>query len=231
MQPYFLPYLGHFNLINAVDKWIVFDEVQFIKHGWIERNRVLNSKNEWSYIKVPLKKYNRDTLIKNIQINSVENWKNKILAQLTSYKKKAPYYKQVIDFLNEAFEYDSNSIVQLNSHLLNKTCDYLGITFDYQILSEMNLKIDPIEGPGDWALNISKALNADIYINPVDGREIFDKEKFIKHNIKLKFIKPVLSDYVQRIGRFEKGLSIIDVMMFNDKESLKQIINEYEIIE
>ena len=86
MQPYFFPYLGYFGLINHTEKFILFDTVQFIRHGWIERNRILKPMEDWQYIAVPLKKHSQKTLIKDIEINNSIDWKNKIFAQLTHYK-------------------------------------------------------------------------------------------------------------------------------------------------
>ena len=113
MQPYFFPYLGYFQLINKVDTFILLDEVQFIRHGWIERNRVLNSNEGWQYIKVPLIKHSRSTLIKDSLIRSSEVWKSKILAQLSCYKRKAPFYNQVIQFLEEILSINFDTIENL----------------------------------------------------------------------------------------------------------------------
>ena len=92
MQPYFFPYIGYFSLIKHTDDFILLDTVQFIRHGWIERNRILKPSDGWQYIMVPLKKHSRETLIKNIEINNEQQWKEKILAQLQHYKKQAPYF-------------------------------------------------------------------------------------------------------------------------------------------
>ena len=103
MQPYFMPYIGYYSLIKHTDEFILFDPVQFIRHGWIERNRILKQGGGWQYIQVPLIKDNgRDTLIKDVRINNSEPWKQKMLAQLQHYKKKAPYYFKVIKMLNES---------------------------------------------------------------------------------------------------------------------------------
>jgi hypothetical protein len=119
MQPYFFPYLGYFSLIQNTDKWIVFDEVQFIRHGWIERNRILKPGDGWQYISVPLEKHSRETLIKEIKIRNSEDWKGKILRQLEHYKKIAPYYSDVIEFLNIVFKIETTNIVKLNTHLFS----------------------------------------------------------------------------------------------------------------
>jgi hypothetical protein len=231
MQPYFFPYIGYFSLIAHTDQWVILDDVQFIRHGWIERNRVLNSSSEWQYIKVPLVKHSRETLIKDIQIRNSENWKEMILAQLTCYKRKAPYYHKVIDFLKESFLFNTESITHLNAHLLEKTCQYIGIKFNYSIFSESGIEIEEINDAGDWAFNIAKSLKANTYVNPINGQSLFDINKFRKANINLCFLKSNLKPYNQRIGKFEPGLSIIDVMMFNNQDEIIDILNDYQIVD
>ena len=109
MQPYFFPYLGYFSLIHASDFFVFFDNVQFIRHGWIERNRVLNSNLDASYIKVPLIKFHREEKINNVSINSNINWEKKIMEQLTSYK-KAPFYNETKELINSILQKRENSI-------------------------------------------------------------------------------------------------------------------------
>lgn len=231
MQPYFFPYLGYFSLIQNTDKWIVFDEVQFIRHGWIERNRILKPQGGWQYLSVPLEKHSRGTLIKEIRIRNSEDWKGSILRQLEHYKKIAPYYSDVIYFLKKAFKANFDSITELNVHLLMETCKYIGIDFKYQIYSEMNLGIENINKPGDWALNISKAINNTTeYFNLPGGIGIFDREAFKIANIKLKFLRIKLNNYRQGGRPFEPGLSIIDVMLFNSPTSISEMLTQYEIL-
>ncbi len=228
MQPYFFPYLGYFSLIKSSDYWIVFDTVQFIRHGWIERNRIMNSDGEWQYIKVPLVKKSRGTSIQEMDIRIHEDWKKKIYSQLSCYKNKAKYYNQVIDFLKDAFSENFDSIVEQNTHLLKKTCEFLSIDFNYEIFSykEYNFE-NKIKKPGDWALEISKLYRATEYINPENGRSIFESEKFEKNNLKLSFIENTLLPYKQFNKNFIPGLSIIDVMMFNDKNEVNTLIDSY----
>lgn len=228
MQPYFLPYLGYYSLIKHTDKWIVFDPVQYIRHGWIERNRILKPGEGWQYIGVPLVKHNRDTLIKDIKIRVAEDWKNKIFRQLDHYK-KAPFYKETIAILNESFAINTDSITALNTHILNITCKYLQIPFTYSIFSEMNINIEPVTDAGEWALHISKALNASEYINPPGGVELFEEEKFKVAGISLKFLQINLHEYSQRRQVFEPGLSIVDVMMFNSAEAINEMLNDIKV--
>lgn len=197
MQPYFLPYLGYFSLIKATDFWVVFDEVQFIRHGWVERNRVLNSSDGWQYIKVPLVKAPRETKIKDTKIRN-EDWTSKILAQLTCYKRKAPYYNDVIDLLNRIFQMDTDDITTLNTAALKEICSYLGLPFNYRVFSQSGIVIEGDISPGEWALNISRHFKADEYINPYGGEEIFDKQQYAGAGIKIRFLQNNLTPYNQR---------------------------------
>jgi hypothetical protein len=229
MQPYFFPNLGYFSLIHATNYWVFFDNVQFIRHGWIERNRVIDSNQGISYIKVPLNKFKREEKIKNVSINQSIQWEKKILDQLTSYK-KAPYYNETINLIYSVLKLKQNSISKLNINIINSICEYLGIEFKYDVYSKMNLNIEnKIKLPGDWALEISKHLGADFYINSIGGIELFSFEKFTGNNIKLLFCKNNLSSYKQKKNEFYGGLSIIDVLMFNSKEQAANLIKDYTL--
>ena len=226
MQPYFFPYLGYFSLINETDKWIVFDTVQYIEHGWVNRNRIIHAtKPESTYITIPLQMHSQKTCIKDITISQNEQYIEKILGQIkTSYKRRAPYFKEIYGLVENCLDAEKNSLVDLNVYSLRKVCDYLSIDFDYQIFSKMDLAIKPVNDAGEWALNISEAMNADEYINPPGGKGLFDGEKFAKANIKLKFIENNLPTYNQKKSAFISGLSILDVMMFNSPEETVRMI-------
>jgi len=98
MQPYFFPYLGHFDLINYCDQWIIFDKIQYIRHGWVNRNRILHPTEGWQYITVPVKKRSRDTLITDVEVADRSDWKRRIVNQVVHYKKHAPFYQETVDF-------------------------------------------------------------------------------------------------------------------------------------
>ena len=231
MQPYFLPYLGYFSLIKHTDEFILLDTVQFIRHGWIERNRILKPSDGWQYIMVPLKKHSRETIIKDIEINNDQQWKEKILAQLQHYKKQAPYFSNVIDILNEIFSKEYATIVDLNLASLKTVCNYLGINTPIQVFSLMNIDIEPANAPDEWALNICKALgNVDEYWNPPGGQSFFDRKKYENAGINLKFHSAILTDYDQKRNVFEPGLSILDVMMFNSIEEINKMLDNYELL-
>lgn len=229
MQPYFFPYLGYLALIKHSDYFIAFDTPQFIRHGWIERNRILKPQEGWQYIKAPLEKHRRDTTIKDVKIKNNNEWKRKTIAQLEHYKKKAPFYKETIDLVERTLDFETNSITKLDSFALENILAYLNIDFHYDIFSEMDINIGEPKEPDEWALNISKALKADEYINPPGGEDFFDRTKYEKENIKLKFLHLKLSEYEQKRKPFEPGLSIIDVIMFNSPERIREMLDDYEL--
>ena len=231
MQPYFMPYIGYFSLIKHTDLFILFDTVQFIRHGWIERNRILKQNDGWQYIKIPLIKENgRETIIRDVKINNSENWKDKMLSQLQHYKKIAPNYYKVIDLLKCIFAADYSNIVSLNKVALEKTCDFLGISTQIDVLSEMDLSIEQAKAPDEWALNICKVIDGvDEYWNPIGGLSFFERRKYEQAGIKICFQEMKLDEYDQKRSNFELGLSMIDVMMFNSLESINDMLDKYEL--
>lgn len=229
MQPYFLPYLGYFALINHVDRFILFDTPQFIRHGWIERNRVLKLNGEPMYVRAPLLKHHRNTPVCDIKINNTIDWKQKIFAQLMHYKKHAPYYHSVLEILETVFKYDYTSIVDLNYKSLKIICSYLNIKTPITIWSEMNLEIEPVNAPDEWALNISKVLKAQNYYNPPGGRSFFNVEKYEKAGINLRFLEILENQYKQFNQDFVPYLSVLDTLMFCDKEEILSMIHKVSI--
>jgi hypothetical protein len=229
MQPYFFPYIGYYSLIKHTDKWVIFDVVQFIRHGWIERNRILKPGEGWQYVSVPLVKHSRDTLIKDIKIRTEEDWKDKLFRQLEHYK-KAPFFKQAVELIREAINIETDSIVLLNANILKITCEFLSIPFEVNIFSKMEVNIEPVNHAGEWALQISKALQAKEYVNPPGGIEIFNNQQFEKENIKLSFINNTIRTYSQRRPSFEPGLSIIDILMYNDTPAISAMLDDIEVI-
>lgn len=230
MQPYFFPYLGYFSLIKNTNYFVIFDTPQYIRRGWVNRNRVLDSKGNPCYITVPVVAADRSTAIMDTKINNKAKWMEKIKGQLTVYKKKAPYYKEVIELITDIENRQFETISELNIYTLEKVCEYLGIQYKYDIFSKMDLKIDEVNAPDEWALNITKALGYDTYVNPPGGMSFFDKSKYDNAEINLEFLKINLKPYIQRIGRFEEGLSILDAMMFLKPEEINEMLDDYIIL-
>lgn len=220
MQPYFFPYIGYYSLISHSEKWVVFDTAQHIRHGWIERNRILKPNGGWQYFSVPLEKHSQKTPINEIRIRTSEDWKGKLFRQLEHYK-KAPHYTTTMQFLEHVLDEKIDTILELNVHTLQQTCAYLAIPFAYTVFSKSGLTVKPSQHPGQWALHISQALGATEYVNPIGGKEVFIASEFAEAGIQLGFLKHYLTHYKQKGEMFEAGLSLIDVLMFNSVEEIK----------
>lgn len=198
MQPYFAPYIGYISLLKNTNKFILFDTPQFIRHGWIERNRIIKQGGGWSYIKAPLVKHSRDTPINEIRINNSISWQVTLLAQLNVYKKHARYYEETYHILENILSEEYEDIVALNQNLLYAICSYLEFKVEILTFSEMKLEIETPKEADEWALNICTALgDVDEYWNPPGGMDFFDRSKYEEKEIGLKFHCPKLTPYSQ----------------------------------
>ena len=229
MQPYFFPYIGQFKLINAVNRFILCDDVQYMRHSWINRNRILKPNEGSYYITVPVMKHSRFTAINKICIVEGDDWKQQILKRVEHYK-KAPYYKHVYTLLQECLALNERNITRLNAYCFENVCAYIGIAFKREISSEMKLDYSEVKNTDDWALKICEQLGASEYINPPGGINLYNKNKFEQSNIKLSFLQPNLQKYNQLRPGFEPSLSIIDVMMFNSPEEIRAMLHDYRFL-
>lgn len=227
MQPYFFPYIGYYSLVANTDYFIFFDTPQYIKKGWINRNRILSCKNEPIYVNVPVQKAERATAIKDICINNNENWKEKIYGQLTAYKAKAPYYNRVLELVENVVNTKTQSISVMAQESIKQTVEYLGYEKKYDIFSYMDMDIT-VSAPDEWALEITKALGGEQYTNPIGGKEFFDARKYDEAGIELFFINQELIEYNQFGGDFEPGLSMLDVMMFCSPSEIREMMKHYK---
>lgn len=230
MQPYFFPYLGYFSLIEATDKWIVFDPVQYKRKAWVNRNRILKGDGGWQYFRFPVVKHSRNTLIQDIQVSYGEVWGEKIFGQIRHYQRRAPFFNEVSDLLKRCFADEIHSLPLLNAKCLKEVCNYLGIAFNYEIFSDMKMELPEITHPGEWALRISEEMGAAEYLNPPGGEAIFKPEQFVEAGVKLLYVKNRLTPYDQRKDAFENGLSIIDVLMFNSPAEALKLVQDYELV-
>ncbi|RKP45664.1 hypothetical protein D7S89_19895 [Trinickia fusca] len=225
MQPYFFPYLGHFALIAHTDAWVVFDITQYTPKTWMNRNRVLHPKDGWNYVNVPLSNGSISIKTCEAQVLNPADTRRSVLGKLTHYKNKAPYYRAVEALVQEAMGDEADtSLVQLNVRGLAAVCAYLGLPFSYRICSELALSLPEKLPPGGWAPAISAALGASGYVNPIGGRELFDPTDFATHNVALEFLS--FESPVYEVGpyRFEPGLSILDVLMWNAPDTVVQML-------
>ena len=229
MQPYLFPYLGYYSLIKYTDYFIFFDTPQYIRKGWINRNRILSTNGACTYFIVPIEKCRRETPINKVKIASDAEWRRKIFGQLTIYKKRAPYYDAVIDLVSDVVNSKTDSISQLAISSIRKSCEFMGIALKCSIFSEMNLGHIEVNAPDEWALKITKEMKYDTYVNPPGGKSFFDSSKYAEQGIKLEFLSQNAVNYNQHIKGFQPDLSIIDVLMFCKPEEVRDMMKEYTI--
>lgn len=228
MQPYFVPYIGYWQLMNAVDKYVIYDDVNFIKGGWINRNRILVN-GQPKYFNIPMIGASPFKLINEIGVNNDLQLINKNLRIIEAAYKKAPYYKDVYPIVEEILKCGKTDIagyIEESFEVINK---YLGISTELIVSS--NLKKDCSLKGQDKVLQICGSLGATEYYNAVGGQELYSFDAFEKHGIKLKFLNTKEIIYDQFGQTFQPNLSIIDVMMFNSVEEIMTYLNEFELIE
>lgn len=228
MQPYFMPYIGYFQLLNAVDVFIVYDNIQFTKKGWFHRNRILvNGKDKM--LSIPLKK---DSDYLNISqrylADNFDKVKSKILRRITQSYLKAPYYGEVMPIIEKCFEKDTGNMFEFIYNSLKQTVQFLEIETPIIISSEVS--IDHSLKSQTKVIAFCKELGADIYINPIGGKSLYDFNSFNKEGIDLKFLQPDSIEYKQFGNDFVPWLSIVDVMMFNPVFKIRKYLNQYLLV-
>jgi len=227
MQPYIFPYIGYFQLINAVDKFIIYDDVNFINKGWINRNNVLVGGKPYLFT-IPLKDASQNKLINEVHLLKNDPWRKKFLKTIQQSYQKAPNYQKVFVLIEEIVNFEPETIHELTVLALKKVCAYMGILTEIVPSSNIYNNTD-LKGP-ERILDICKQENATHYINPVGGMELYDKDRFEREGIKLNFLKSVVSPYSQFQNAFVPWLSVIDILMFNDADKVTTLLKDYELI-
>jgi hypothetical protein len=223
MQPYFFPYIGYFQLINEADEFVIYDNIEFTKKGWINRNRILvNGKD--AYITLPLRKDSDYLDVRGRYL--ADTWtaeRSKMLNRIRESYRRAPQYNRVYPVIENAILFEDRNLFNFILHSLCQINGYLGISTSVVISStiEMNHELKA----GEKVIELCKARGADSYLNPIGGIELYSRETFKNAGIGLQFLKSDYHSYKQFNNEFIPWLSIIDVMMFNDGEEIKKMLD------
>jgi hypothetical protein len=227
MQPYFFPYIGYFQLMNAVDEFIIYDNIEFTKKGWINRNRILVNGND-SFISIPIKKDSDYLDIRNRSL--AEIWsleKKKILNRIIASYKKAPIFESVYPIIEKCFFFEEDNLFKFIYNSLTILKEYLEIKTPFLISS--TISIDHALKADKKVVAICKARKADLYLNPIGGIELYRRDDFKDEGIDLYFLKSDEVRYKQFNNEFVPWLSMIDVMMFNSKEEIMKMLAQYSL--
>lgn len=227
MQPYFFPYIGYWQLIKAVDKYIIYDDVNFIKGGWVNRNNILINR-ESKLINLRLHDASPNKLINEIEVLDDQIYKNKFLKSLESNYKKAPYFSETYPMISTIINQEEKNLGKFLEFSIEQVCNYLSITTEIIVSSSLN-KRDGLRGQGK-VIDICKGLYADEYINAIGGQTLYSYKDFKANGIELKFLKTGDIQYKQFENEFVPNLSIIDVMMFNEPSKIREMLDNYKLL-
>jgi hypothetical protein len=227
MQPYFFPYIGYFQLIAAVDTFIVYDNIKYTKKGWINRNRMLQNGKDVMF-SLPLKSDSDYLDVCERELATDFN-RDKLLNQFNGAYRRAPHFTETFPLVEQIVRYEDTNLFRFLHHSILKTCEHLDITTEIRISSD--IAIDHDLKNQDKVLALCAAVGASTYVNAIGGMELYSKETFREKVIDLKFIRSRPFEYPQFGDAFVPWLSIIDVMMFNSREeTLAGITRNFDLI-
>jgi len=224
MQPYLFPYIGYWQLISAVDTFVIYDDVNFIKKGYINRNNILFDDKAKSFT-LELQAASQNKLINQI---SVGNNRKKLIKTIEITYKKAPHFNEVFPLIKKILDNNEENLAKFVGDSLEIVSSYLLLKTKFVYSSNIN-KDNSLKGE-DKILAMSKILNANYYINAIGGQDLYDKDSFKKEGIDLHFLSTEIVEYQQFKNDFVPYLSIIDMMMFNNIEEIQIMIKRYTLI-
>jgi len=231
MQPYLFPYIGYFQLVNAAKEFVFYDDVNFIKRGWINRNNILVNGKSYKFT-VPIDTPSQFKKIEKTHIKKdlYDIWVTKFLKTIHQSYRKAPYYDEVYFFLEKVFLNSKiKSISDLSSNSIIETSNYLNLKTNFHFSSIAFSNSEPLERAERLVSIVSKLESTD-YINSIGGVDIYNKSFFMEHNIHLSFLDSEITTYKQFNNDFIPGLSIIDILMFNSKEEINEMLKAYKLV-
>lgn len=225
-QPYFIPYIGYWQLINAVDCFILGDDYNYIERGWINRNRILqNGKPTFFNIEIDHASSNKP--INALYLSPIFNAEKKLLQLRTVYR-KAPYFEDGFSLMQKILQYEERNVAAFLTHSIHCICDYLEI--NTEIITSSSIPNNSELKKEYRIYDFCTHLGADTVVNAIGGRELYTYEQFAERGIKLGFIQSGEIQYSQFSSDFIPNLSIIDVIMFNPKDKIKKMLKNYTIL-
>ena len=219
MQPYFFPYVGYFQLANRASLFIFYDDVNYIKGGWINRNRILVN-GAAAYLTVELRGASQNRLINEVLWNDNSS---KLLRTLQMAYARAPFFSETYALVQECFSSAGPFIGDLAGMSVQKVAGYLGLHARFERASERHPESRGL-GRARRLITIAKHHRARTYINAAGGRQIYDRAEFEAEGVDLRFLKTHIEPYPQFGRTFIPGLSIIDVLMFNSPERVREML-------
>jgi WbqC-like protein family len=224
MQPYLFPYLGYWQVMHAVDKYVIYDDVQFMKNSWINRNNILLGQQKHLFT-IPLADASSSKQINEVHFGPGFQKFEKTLAQAYA---KAPHKDAVLSLVRAIGDYDNRNVARFLGNSFTLVNQYLGVDTELVYSSAVHQNRE-LRGHSR-VLDICHNLGATEYINAIGGQTLYSKEDFNREGINLSFLKTIFVPYKQLGNEFIPGLSILDVLMFNPKDEVCKMLESYELI-
>jgi len=230
MQPYLFPYIGYFQLLHAVDRFVLYDDVAYIKQGWINRNRILIN-GAAAYITIPLKHASSHRLICEIETDdSAQNrcWNAKLLKSVSNAYRRAPQFAMVFPLLEEVF----SAAVPLVGDVARAGIEAVARVLHIRTPLVRSSTAHPDAGAtgARRVIDICRAEGATEYINPIGGTALYDARTFRDAGLELRFLRTRPLSYPQFRDPFVANLSIIDVLMFNPPDVVRDLLDQYDLV-
>ncbi|HEY4696977.1 MAG TPA: WbqC family protein [Gallionella sp.] len=227
MQPYFFPYIGYFQLIAASDVFVLHDDVQYIKGGWVNRNKILLN-GESRMITFPVQKDAYDLPINARNYVDDKQARKNIINLVKQAYAKAPRYRQVFTMLEELMMFEDTNVASFNENLIRRIAGYMGLRC--KIITSSGMEKDVSLAGEQRVLDMCKRLGATDYTNPIGGTELYHQETFQKCGITLRFLEARNERYQQFGDTWVPFLSIIDVLMFNPEEEIRRLLAKFRLL-
>jgi len=228
MQPYFFPYIGYWQLIHAVDRFVIYDDVNFMKQGWINRNRILIN-GEPSYITIPLDGASPNKRICDIPMQTSPLWRKKMLKSIEFNYRKSPFFDEIFVEIDKLISNPASNLAEYLAKCLESLATFLGIGTEF-VQSSRDYRNSRLRGQ-DRVLDICNREGATSYVNLPGGQALYDAASFANANIDLRFLSGRISPYPQRVADFVPNLSIIDVLMEIGVSGVCERLGEFDLTE
>lgn len=235
MQPYFLPYLGYWQLMALADEWVVFDLAQYRPRSWMNRNRILHPDPDHppQYIQLPVARGGERAPLRDVQIDHSQPWREKLVGQLTLYRRlRAPHSDTAGAVLEAALAPEIDDFCDFCIHTYRTVFAWLELPLTLRRASAIELDPAVVTHPGGWAPQLAAAMGADRYVNAPGGVDLFDEAEFAALGVELRFLRPHLTPYRQSQREFTPGLSIVDAMMFVERDELRRrLLEDFSLLD
>jgi len=230
MQPYLFPYLGSFSLIASVDHYVVFDNVQYIRRGWMHRNRIHRPGGGWQYIGVSVQRAPRDTAIHAVRLSTSADWRRALRDGIRgAYRGVAPHLDTLLDIVDTTCAPAHETLADLSIHALAVVCDALDLDFRPLRATRIGLRKAEEEPPWGWAIDACRKVGAHRYVNPPGGADLYPEAVFRERGLQRSILRPELVPYDRNGLAWEPGLSILDALAFETPSVVRAHVERFEL--